>query len=138
MSEQIEIVKRMVNAYNTGKIDDVEEFIHPEYLNPALLERSGKRGPEGFADSVRWLRNAFSELHFEEIEFREGGDCVTAHLMMSGRHTGNLVGLPPTGRRFAAEQLHLCRLADGRIRHHREWRDDLGCLRQLGLPRLPG
>ncbi|MFE3152353.1 MULTISPECIES: ester cyclase [unclassified Streptomyces] len=88
--------------------------------------------------SVDWLRNAFSELHFEEIEYREGGGFVTVHLVMSGRHTGDLVGLPPTGRRFAAEQLHLCEVVDGRIRNHREWRDDLGCLRQLGLPALPG
>ncbi|SED29237.1 nogalonic acid methyl ester cyclase / aklanonic acid methyl ester cyclase [Streptomyces sp. 2224.1] len=138
MSEAIDSVRRMFQAFFTGKTDDAAEYIDPEYLNPATLERSDKRGPESFVDSVDWLRNAFPELHFEEIEYREGGGYVTAHLVMSGRHTGDLVGLPPTGRRFAAEQLHLCEVVDGRIRNHREWRDDLGCLRQLGLPALPG
>lgn len=137
MSEAIDVVRRMVQAFATGKTDDASDYIHSEYLNPATLERSDKRGPESFTDSVDWVRNAFSELHLEEIEYREGGGYVTAYLVMSGRHTGDLVGLPPTGRRFAAEQLHLCEVVDGRIRHHREWRDDLGCLRQLGLPALP-
>lgn len=137
MSEAIDVVRRMVQAFATGKTEDASDYIHSEYLNPATLERSDKRGPESFTDSVHWVRNAFSELHLEEIEYREGGGYVTAYLVMSGRHTGDLVGLPPTGRRFAAEQLHLCEVVDGRIRHHREWRDDLGCLRQLGLPALP-
>ena len=55
---------------------------------------------------------------------------------MSGRHTGDLVGLPPPGRAFYAEQLHLCQITDGKISHHRDWRDNLGVLRQLGLPKI--
>ncbi|WP_372442184.1 SnoaL/DnrD family polyketide biosynthesis methyl ester cyclase [Actinomadura violacea] len=138
MGDPIGPVRRMIQAFTSGKTQDVDEYIHPEYMNPATLERCDKRGPDAFVESVEWLRDVFSELHLEEIDYQEGGGFVTAYLLMSGRHTGNLVGLPPTGRRFAAEQLHLCQVVDGKVRMHREWRDDLGCLRQLGLPELPG
>jgi nogalonic acid methyl ester cyclase/aklanonic acid methyl ester cyclase len=137
MSEAVTVLRRMFQGFATGKVDDAAEYIHPDYLNPDSLERSDKRGPEGFAETVAWLRNAFSELHFDEIGFGQAGELATASVMMSGRHTGDLVGLPPTNRRFAAEQLHIVRIVDGKIREHRDWRDDLGCLRQLGLPNFP-
>ncbi|MGH3982310.1 MAG: SnoaL/DnrD family polyketide biosynthesis methyl ester cyclase [Pseudonocardiaceae bacterium] len=136
MSQQIEVVRRMVEAYNTGKTDDLEEFIHPEYLNPAALEHyPDLRGPEAFAKAVGWLKYAFSdEAHLDEIGYEEQGEWVRARLVLYGRHVGNLVGMPPTGRRFSGEQVHLIRVVDGKIRDHRDWPDYLGTYRQLGEP----
>ncbi|GHF27756.1 hypothetical protein [Streptomyces fumanus] len=57
MSEAIDAVRQMFQAFATGKIADAQEYIHPEYINPATLERSEKRGPENFTDSIDWLRN---------------------------------------------------------------------------------
>lgn len=66
---------------------------------------------------------------------------------MHGRQTGPLVledgqairVLPPTGRRFAFEHVHISRVdADGRALTHRAVGDDLGLLLQLGhLPLGP-
>ncbi|MGW5969642.1 MULTISPECIES: ester cyclase [Streptomyces] len=136
MSTQIDLVRRMVEAYNTGKTDDVAEFIHPEYLNPGALEHNPElRGPEAFAAAVTWLKYAFSEeAHLEEIGYEENGPWVRAKLALYGRHVGNLVGMPATGRRFSGEQIHLIRIVDGRIRDHRDWPDYLGTYRQLGEP----
>lgn len=134
MSDAINAVRRMFEGFATGKVDDAAEYIHPDYLNPDSLERSDKRGPESFAQNVAWLQAVFSDLHFEENKYAEVGDIVFARVIMSGRHSGPLLGMPATGRAFYAEQLHLCRIIDGKIEHHRDWRDDLGVLRQLGLP----
>ncbi|MFC9975266.1 SnoaL/DnrD family polyketide biosynthesis methyl ester cyclase [Spirillospora sp. NPDC127200] len=136
MSEQIETVRRMVNAYNTGKVDDVEEFIHPEYLNPGAMEHyRDLLGPEAFALAVKWLRMTFSEEVFlDEIGYEENRNWVRARLVLYGRQVGNLVSMPATGRRFSGEQIHLIRLVDGKIRDHRDWPDYLGTYRQLGEP----
>ncbi|MBP2702953.1 ester cyclase [Microbispora sp. RL4-1S] len=136
MSEQIETVRRMVAAYNSGETGDVEDFIHPEYLNPGALEHNPDlRGPTAFAGAVKWLKYAFSEdAHLEEIGYEENGQWVRAHLVLYGRHVGNLVGMPPTGRKFAGEQIHLIRIVDGKIRDHRDWPDYLGTYRQLDMP----
>ena len=135
MSSQTDAVRRVINAFNTGKTDDVDEYIHDEYLNPATLEHGISQGPKAVAMVVAWVRRTFSEeAHLEEINVTENGEWVRAHLVLYGRHVGNLVGIPPTGRRFAGEQIHLFRIVDGKIRDHRDWPDFQGTLRQLGDP----
>ena len=76
------------------------------------------------------------------------GDRAAARVMMRGRQTGPFVGygaagevdrvFPPTGRTFAQTQMHLYRLAEGRIVEHWANRDDLGLATQLGwIPPSP-
>ncbi|WUH98250.1 ester cyclase [Spirillospora sp. NBC_00431] len=135
MSPQIEAVRRLINAFNTGETGDVAEYIHEEYMNPATLEHGIGPGPEGFAMIVKWVRMTFSEeARLEEVKLEENGAWVRGYLVLYGRHVGNLVGMAPTGRRFSGEQVHLFRLVDGKIRDHRDWPDFQGTLRQLGEP----
>jgi len=51
----------------------------------------------------------------------------------SSTHEGELMGIAPTGKRFAAQQSHWFRVVDGRLAEHWAVRDDLGMLRQLGI-----
>lgn len=60
----------------------------------------------------------------------------------SGTHLGPFVhplvgSLPPTGKRFAVQQMHLTRLRDGRVVEHWAVRDDLAMLHQLGMVFMP-
>ncbi|MCZ7457463.1 ester cyclase [Streptomyces sp. WMMC940] len=135
MSQNVEVVRRMIKAYNTGGTDDVHEFIHPEYLNPATMEHGIGEGPEAFAMAVAWVRMTFSEdAHLEEVKIEERGDWVRAYLVLYGRHVGPMVGFAPTGRRFSGEQIHLLRVVDGKIRDHRDWPEYQSTYRQLGEP----
>jgi nogalonic acid methyl ester cyclase/aklanonic acid methyl ester cyclase len=135
MSLQVDAVRRLINAFNTGKTEDVDEYIHEEYLNPASLEHGIAQGPQAFAGIVAWVRHTFSEEAFlDEVRVEERGEWVRAYLVLYGRHVGTLVGMPPTGRRFSGEQVHLFRFVDGKIRDHRDWPDFQGTLRQLGDP----
>ena len=51
---------------------------------------------------------------------------------MTGEHVGPFNGIAPTGKRIRHTQVHIFRVADGQITHHRAVRDDLGLLLQLG------
>ncbi len=135
MSAAVEVVRRVVRAYNTGETGDVEEYIHPDYLNPASLEHMDLRGPAAFAMAVTWLRTTFSEeARLAEVRYQENGPWVRAYLVLYGRHVGELVGMPATGREFSGEQIHLLKLVDGKVRDHRDWPDYLGTYRQLDEP----
>jgi steroid delta-isomerase-like uncharacterized protein len=90
------------------------------------------RGLAGFLATAEWLRNAFSELHFEHEETLADEHTVLAVTTMTGRHTGAFNGIPPTNKTIRHRQAHIFTIADGRITHHRAIRDDLGLLRQLG------
>jgi predicted ester cyclase len=52
---------------------------------------------------------------------------------MHGRHVGEFLGRPPTGKEFATKQIHIWRLEDRKVIEHWSVRDDLGQALQLGL-----
>jgi hypothetical protein len=105
-------------------------------------------GPIGLAVTAAWLRSAFSDISFEEIERLTDGDVVISRVIFSARQTGPLVlfkdnraatVFPPTGRTFAVEQIHRHELRNGEVISHLARRDDLGMMEQLGhLPPTPG
>ena len=135
MSKKTETVRRMVDAYNTGQTENVDEFIHPEYQNPAAKEHADLQGPTAFAFAVQWVKKTFSaDAHLVEVDMEENGDWVRAYLVLYGTQVGDMAGLPATGRPFSGEQIHLIRLVDGKIRDHRDWPDYQGTYRQLGSP----
>ena len=89
-------------------------------------------GPAGFLATSQWLRAAFSELRFEEIEALGEDDRVAVRVTMTGRHTGSFQGVAPTGKRFRQHQIHIFQLRSGKIVKHLAQRDDLGLLLQIG------
>jgi nogalonic acid methyl ester cyclase/aklanonic acid methyl ester cyclase len=126
-------VRRMFKAFETGDLSDAADYVHAEYFNRESDDRSNARGPDELAHSVAWLRGAFSELKFEEQDVVVSGEKVAMRVIMSGCHTGDFIGHAATGRHFAAEQMHLFTLWNGKILSHHAVRDDLAVHRQLGL-----
>jgi len=67
------------------------------------------------------------------------GELVAVRIRSEGTNLGSLGGVaPPTGKRFAAEQSHWYRVADGRLCEHWATRDDLSAMLQLEVIRPPG
>jgi nogalonic acid methyl ester cyclase/aklanonic acid methyl ester cyclase len=126
-------VRRIFKAFETGDLSDAADYVHPEYFNRESDDRTNARGPDELAHSVAWLRSAFSDLKFAEQDTVIAGEKVAVRVVMSGCHTGEFIGHAATGRRFAAEQVHLFTLWNGKILSHHAMRDDLSMHRQLGL-----
>jgi predicted ester cyclase len=136
--ENIKAVKQVFEAINTGNTSKVNEFISPQYFNhESQIDpvRSKLRGPEEFTDTVRALRSAFAELHYEEQETIAAGDKVASIVKVTGKHTGNFFVIPPSGNRISYQAVHIHRIGDddGKIVEHKSIRDDLSLMVQLGV-----
>ena len=83
--------------------------------------------------TVRWLRDALSDLRYDIQDEIVAGDKVVVRAISSGRHTGEFIGFKPTGEKFEAQQIHIYRIAEGRIIEHWSSRDDLSQGIQPGL-----
>lgn len=79
-----------------------------------------------------WLFSVFPDHRFGVEDAVADGDTVAVRGSCSGTHEGEFLGIPPTGERFAVQQVHWFRVADGKVAEHRAVRDDLGMVRQLG------
>ena len=130
-------------VWNNGELSAIEELVDDDFAN------FGIRRPGGHA-SLRHIvtawRTAFPDLHIQIQEEVACGDAVVHRVMARGTHLGEFppgIGpgrvldvMPPTGRSFEADQMHIHQVRGGKIAGHAATRNDLLMLSQLGL--LPG
>jgi steroid delta-isomerase-like uncharacterized protein len=117
---------------NRGELALADELVSADFVNHEAPP-DAPRGPAGLRGMVTMLRTAFPDFHIEVAELIAEGDKVVARTTLQGTHTGPYVGIPPTGRPFVQDQIHIFRFADGKAVEHRAVRDDLGMLQQLGV-----
>jgi predicted ester cyclase len=65
------------------------------------------------------------------------GDKVVLRCSWSETQQGSCLLAPAMGTRFAAQYIHIFRLANGKFEEHWAIRDDLGMLQQLGAIPTP-
>ena len=133
----IKAARQVINAFNTGNVSNVSEFISPQYFNRESQVdpvRGQLRGPSEFIDIVENLRTAFPDLRHHEGAIIAQDDMVVSVINVTGTNTGNFFILPPTGNKISYEAVHLYRVGeDGKIADHKAIRDDLTFLAQLGV-----
>ena len=61
------------------------------------------------------LRRAFEDFTMTAQDVIDEGDKVAARFAVSGVHTGEPDGTPPSGEPFEFEEIMIVRFADGRI-----------------------
>ena len=110
----------------------LEKVIAPDAINHDLPPGT----PQGFAgvrQTLMWLHAAFSEQRYEVHHVIGEGDTVVIHATMHGRHTGDFLGIPPTGREVALRTVHIVRYEDGREVETWALQDRMGLMQQLGV-----
>jgi predicted ester cyclase len=150
ISSEPDPIRDQYAAIATGDLDATRRAVSLDWQNREATDEAPaarQGGPVGLAVTAAWLRSAFSDIAFEEIERLTDGDVVISRVMFSARQTGPLVlfadgrasaVFPPSGRTFRIEQIHRHELRGGEVIHHLARRDDLGMMRQLGhLPPTP-
>ena len=90
-------------------------------------------GLEGITRTMLWLGQVFSDQRWEIHHVIGDGDLVAVHATHHGRQTGELMGIPPTGREVAYDYVHILRFRDGKAVEHWSVRDTLTMMRQLGV-----
>ncbi|HEV8697185.1 MAG TPA: ester cyclase [Candidatus Limnocylindrales bacterium] len=112
-----------------------------EVVDPDVAERDRRPdeppGIEGIKRTMFWLATVFSEQRWEVHDVIGEGDLVVARMTHHGRHTGDLMGIPPTGREVAYQYVHFLRFRDGKAIEHWGVRDDMTLMRQLGVAPTP-
>jgi predicted ester cyclase len=123
------------DLYTRNEAEAADRLLASDFVNhEGAAERSP--GPQGAKETAAWLHASFSDLRFDIEDVISDGDSVVVRLTMSGRHTGAagpFAEMPVTDRTFRTRQIHIWRVADGKVTDHWAVRDDLGWMTQLGL-----
>ena len=75
---------------------------------------------------------AFSNINLTVEDVIAEGDKVVTRITTTATHTGDLQGLPPTGKDISLEGISIMRIADGKIAEEWEIFDIMGMMQQIG------
>lgn len=120
---------------NAGDVAGGAAYLAEDCVNHAAIPEA--QGRAGFERIMGKLRVAFPDLKLEIQDVLADGDRVVVRGWMTGTHRGPLAftnfPVEATGKTVKTEQIHILRVANGKIVEQWAGRDDVGLFRQLGL-----
>jgi predicted ester cyclase len=127
-----ELSRRVADeVWTAGKLDVIDELFASDYHG--WTPTDGEiRGPKGFRELVERYRSAFSGTTMTADHLVAELDWVTMMWTARGTHTGELMGIAPTGREVTVTGIEVSRVAGGKFAQGRGSFDALGLLQQLG------
>ena len=133
------LVRRLwEEGFNKRNLAVADEVVAPDAINYEAPPGMTREGPESVKQIIPMLTAAFPDYHISLEEMIAEGDKVVVRTTVSGTHQGTFMGIPPTGKHFTQQQIHIVRIVDGKGVEHRAVRDDLSMLQQLGVLPPPG
>jgi len=115
--------KSLILQYNqeviqNGNVAFFEQIVAPHFVNHSAPDptASGVESMTAFFTNV--LHTAFSNLTVDVLDMVADDRTVATRKQITGTHTGNLMGLAPTGRRVTICIIDLIRLEDGKLTEH--------------------
>jgi steroid delta-isomerase-like uncharacterized protein len=92
------------------------------------------RGRGAIRERAAALLRAFPDFHLERLALVIDGDRHADRWVMTGTHQGELLGVPPTGRRIRVEGATFTRLgADGLVTEDVHFSNVASLVAQLGV-----
>jgi steroid delta-isomerase-like uncharacterized protein len=133
--------KRLVRRFITeifleGSFEAVDELLTDDFT-PHTWGSAGA-GKEGLRRAIERVSSGLSGATMTIEDMIAEDDRVAVRLTSHAVQVGEFMGLPPSGRAYTIEEIHIFRIRDGRVSEHWHQADFLGMLRQLGASPGPG
>ena len=110
-----ELVERFTAALRDGNPAEAARCFHREYRSNSW----GGDLAQTWEKMQAWAAEAaISDQHVTARHIVSEGDHVVAHISFSATHSGELLGVPPTGRRFEFHSFEMWRVHDGKLIEH--------------------
>ena len=131
------IAEQFNEAFNRGDLDAAASCFAEDCRN-----HGRQVGRAGVRKVLAEIKTNFPDARLTTLNSVVEDEWVVVRCTYSGTHRGTsnfpvdggmLVGVPPTGRSFEVQHIHMFGVVGGRIAEHFANRDDVGMMRQLGL-----
>jgi steroid delta-isomerase-like uncharacterized protein len=129
------LVRRFIDEiFLHGNLDAVDELVAEDFTPHTWGPM--EPGRDGLKAAIERVSQGLSDETMTIDDVVAQDDRVAVRLTSSATQTGELMGMPATGKRYEIGEIHWFRVADGRIAEHWHQADFLGMMRQLGA--MPG
>ena len=134
--ENLAVFGKFAEAVNTGNFDLFAEAVAPECVDhdPAPGQEPG---PEGYRTLFSGLREGFPDMHVAVETMVADEESLAFAYTLTGTHTGQLMGIAPTGSRVRIRGMQISKFRNGKMIERWGSSDQLGMLQQMNITALP-
>jgi C-1 hydroxylase len=130
IEENKALLYRIFDLLNTGKLDAYYELFDPDYI---ARSSNGNYSLEETKQMDAGLLAAFPDYHFKVDDVVAEGDKVAFRTTFLGTHTGEWMGVAPTGRKMSFTMFFISRISNGKVIEDRLLSDLPLMMQQLGV-----
>ncbi len=127
------IVRRFIQEVQNDKNMDVFDELNAEDFVNLSAPPGMPTDREGGKMYLGGFLSAFPDSRVTIDDMIAEGDRVATKKTFTGTHTGEFMGIGPTGNRVTLQYVDILRLRDGQIIEHWLSMDQLSFMQQLGL-----
>ncbi|MGY1697574.1 MULTISPECIES: ester cyclase [unclassified Geodermatophilus] len=110
----IAIAEQWTAADDAGDFSRHAEWMYPDTEIHLVSRGRVLRGPQEWIAFMRVFRAGVSDLHTTVLDRFATEDRLAHRWTLTGTHTGDFFGMPPTGRRIRVEGASVWSCRDGR------------------------
>jgi steroid delta-isomerase-like uncharacterized protein len=132
MPDPKEIVRRVTEDPWRGKLEDAIGLIADDYVGYIPAAPGPIHGKAGFKEFISAYVAAFPDGKITVDDQIAEGEKVATRWTGSGTNTGELMGMPATGKEVTVSGVAYTRIVDGKVRESWNSWDTLSMLQQLG------
>jgi steroid delta-isomerase-like uncharacterized protein len=137
--KNVQLMRRWFQeVWNEGRMETVHDLLSPDAI--ARGQRGAEaeiHGPEEFVKFAREIRGAFPDMKMTVEDVFGVEDKVVLRWSATMTHTGDTLGLPPSGKTVRSRGITITRIIDGKIVEGWDNWDQLGMLEQIGVYKQP-
>ncbi len=130
------LMHRAYDALNQKNLAILDEVYAPDLV--VHIVSTTIQGLEAFKQGLSLFLTAFPDARFTIEDMIAEGDRVVVRYTFRGTHTGNFMGIAPTGKQVTQTGITLNRFAKGKAVELWGNVDDLGLMQQIGAIPAPG
>ena len=118
-------------TWNSKNLAVLDEMVAPNFVFHNSVQTF--YGPEGFKQFAATYHTAFPEAHFSIEDVIAEGDTVVLRWTARGTHSGELLGIPPSGKQVTVSGMTITLISNGKSVESWGEFDALGMLQQIGV-----
>ena len=133
MSEQNKAVfEKLMSALNAKDMATMESLIADDFVDNDAMPGMAP-GRQGMIDMMGMFVGAFPDLNVVVEHWVAEGDLVVGVMTTKGTQTGEFMGMPASGKKFSVREMHMVRVANGKMAEHWGLANELSMMQQLGF-----
>jgi steroid delta-isomerase-like uncharacterized protein len=125
-----QLADQHVEMINTHNPDLVDRYVATDYIDHNVMAADGREATRQFWTAF------FTGLPDVEVTRQDlvvSGDRVVGRFTFHGTHTGELLGIPATGKAVEMRTIDIWRVADGMFAEHWDELNLMQVFQQLGV-----